>query len=136
MAHRAWSNAEGGHHILKKSWEINALVEENFRKVKHNFASICNCFFQNMGLSVSELRNATWNVDCAHKFQKINHFSSKHNAIKNGTPMIEVMIPVGNSLGLTIILHNMSANNKIVALKIMLKGISFCDFGPTIFRAI
>ena len=89
-----------------------------------------------MGLSVSELRNATWNVDCAHKFQKINHFSSKHNAIKNGTPMIEVMIPVGNSLGLTIILHNMSANNKIVALKIMLKGISFCDFGPTIFRAM
>ena len=50
--------------------------------------------------------------------------------------MIEVMIPVGNSLGLTIILHNMSANNKIVALKIMLKGISFCDFGPTIFRAM
>ena len=95
--------------------------------------------FQNMGLSVSELRNATWNVDCAHKIPKKkskNHFSSKHNVIKNGTPMIEVMIPVGNSLGLTIILHNMSANNKIIALKIMLKGISFCDFGPTIFRAM
>ena len=23
-----------------------------------------------MGLSVSELRNATWNVDCAHKIPK------------------------------------------------------------------
>ena len=63
----------------------------------------------------------------------LNYLFSRQRAMKNGTPRIEVMTPVGNSLGFIIIRHKTSANNRRIPLKIILKGISLLDFGPTIF---
>ena len=63
----------------------------------------------------------------------LNYLFSSQRAMKNGTPRIEVMTPVGNSLGFIIIRHKTSANNRRIPLKIILKGISLLDFGPTIF---